>query len=67
MDIQELKELDTESLRMEINNLQEKYAGQREAVRSGKEKNFSSLRIMRRDIARAMTLLRLKEKGEKLN
>jgi ribosomal protein L29 len=61
MDIKELKELDVDSLMVEVSSLQEKYATQQEAVRNGKEKNSASLRVMRRDIARAMTLLKEKQ------
>ncbi len=65
MDIKELKELDAGSLQAEINNLREGYARQKEAVKNGKEKNFASLPFMRREIARATTLL--KEKQEKVD
>lgn len=64
MKVRDLRELGTERLKARTVELKVEYEALKEAVLSGKEKNHARLAILRRDVARADTIL--KEKGGKL-
>ena len=59
--INEYKELDQEELSIRIAKMKQDYRLAAEDVRQGKEKNHASLKYLKRDIARAKTVLKLKE------
>ena len=59
--LKEYRELDRAELRQKVDKLQEQYRAARETVRLGKEKNHASLKYLKRDIARAKTVLNTKE------
>ncbi len=61
MDIRELREISKNRIAVQISDLEFKYQKMRESIWSGKEKNHAQLRYLKRDIARAKTIL--KEKG----
>lgn len=61
MKTRELRELNEERLKAQVASFMAEYEALREATRSGKEKNHARLARLRRDIARAKTMLR--EKG----
>lgn len=57
MDAKELRNLDTAALQLQLQTWQAEYYGVRENIRTGKEKNHARLKGLRRNIARAHTLL----------
>lgn len=57
----EYRELDQERLIVKINNLERDYRLWREAVISGKEKNHAKIGFLRKEIARAKTVLSEKQ------
>lgn len=59
--IKEYRELDQAGLVAEIAKLKQEYRLAKETVRLGKEKNHASLKFLKRDIARAQTVLKMKE------
>lgn len=61
MKTRELRELNEERLKACVASFTAEYEAQRLATRSGKEKNHASLARLRKNIARAKTVLR--EKG----
>jgi len=61
MKTQDLRELDKTSLLNQANDLKIELAEYKEAVLSGKEKNHAKLAYLKRDLARANTILSQKE------
>lgn len=61
MKTRELRELNEERLKVQVASFMTEYEAWREATRSGKEKNHARQARLRKDIARAQTVLR--EKG----
>jgi ribosomal protein L29 len=57
MNTQDFRTMNKEDLAARVTSMQHEYFTAKEAVRSGKEKNQSSLRGLRHDIARALTVL----------
>jgi large subunit ribosomal protein L29 len=62
MKMKDFREMDTERLAGRIAELRQEIMNVREAVRSGKEKNHAKLRQLKREMARALTLRREREK-----
>lgn len=60
MRVQEFQNLSPEELTAQIEALEQKYFNVRESVQAGKEKNYGQLRSIKKDIARAQTILREK-------
>lgn len=60
MDIRELREIGRKRVAVQINELEFRYQKMRESIWSGKEKNHAQLRYLKRDIARAKTVLKEK-------
>ena len=58
----EFDNLPVEGLQARITELKEEYYGKRASVRAGQEKNSASLGQLKRNIARALTVLTLKAK-----
>jgi len=54
----ELREMGSKSLSVHVNKLEADLLELKEGVMTGKEKNHAKLRVVRRDIARARTILR---------
>ena len=59
MKMQELRELNSEQLRGRMAELAGELATLREAVHFGKEKNHAKIAVLKKDIARTQTALRL--------
>lgn len=57
----DFRALDVPALTARLEQLRQEYASAHEAVRAGKEKNHARLALLRRDIARAQTVLREKQ------
>lgn len=53
----ELRQLDLAAIAAQLSQDRAEYFAVRESIRTGKEKNHARLRFLRRDIARAQTLL----------
>jgi ribosomal protein L29 len=66
MDIKELREIGVKRIAVRISELEFKYQKLRESIWSGKEKNHAQLRFLKRDIARAKTILKEKSSAEKV-
>lgn len=58
MKAKEVRNLDAAALQQQLVSWQAEYFAVREAIRTGKEKNHARLGYLRRDIARAQTLLK---------
>lgn len=58
--IKEWLEMNEDELATKISRLRDDYHLARENVRIGKEKNHASLKYLKRDIARAITILKSK-------
>lgn len=61
MNTKELNNLDMPALEQQIKTWRIEYFTVREDVRHGKEKNHAHLKQVRRDIARALTVLKNKQ------
>jgi len=59
--IKEYRELDQAELRQKIDKMQQEFRTAKETVRLGKEKNHASLKFLKREIARAETVLTAQE------
>ncbi len=57
MKARDVRELGQVGIEQRIRELERDYAALKEAVRIGKEKNFARLGLLRKDIARARTVL----------
>ena len=58
MKAHDFRNLSRDELIARIDALQHEYFSAKETVRSGKEKNHATLKQLRRDVARAKTVLR---------
>lgn len=61
----ELAGLDEAAVRVRLLEYQREYFARREAVRVGKEKNHAQLSYLRRQIARAKTVLRQRQGSQR--
>ncbi len=59
----DLRNLELAALQAEIAQLTHEFFSLADAVHSGKEKNNARLKLVRRDIARAQTILHEKQRG----
>lgn len=57
MKARDLRELGREGLQRRVDELERDSVGLREAIRAGKEKNHARLSLLRKDVARARTVL----------
>lgn len=65
MNTKEIRELSDTHLKARSRELEAEYYVLGQAVKSGKEKDHTCLKRLRRDIARLKTVLREKESGRK--